>query len=285
MAKGWGLADGLQSAGEDVAVLWGGRECSIGGVRHFNIYGAQLGPRDALIYYGGILGDALFCGAYDGLLSAGRRIWYPCYVHSYSGDFFDSIIIENPSFAEDVQSRSSARVVGCLFGCQHRTQREYENPYGPGRHLFFAGRLMARGDENQLAAMRGLIELLPRDFHIWIASSCVWVPVPGSASGINIHCPYGFCGRSGDPASASGGMLLRESSFRQMVDEMVGHSRIHFIGPMAYGSFDDYMFNAHCALDFGYRGNAHGPNSRAAQHGHSCRGRRVQLFLQSHSKA
>jgi glycosyltransferase involved in cell wall biosynthesis len=260
--KGVGLAKGFIAAGADACVLWGGKTRELHGVPHVHCFDARPTKKDTLIYYGNILGHRfLTSNLYAHLHRAGTRVWYPCSIKSYNGHFWDAVVIENESFVEKVQPHSSAKIIGCLFGCPHDIDTGPPNPYGPGKHLFFAGRLMEKGPQNQLATMRRLIDLLPEDYHIWIASTCLWVRLPGRA-GVNVYSPAGYIGRNGDPAHHTGGMLLRNVDFTRMGNRALDHDRMHFLGPLTYGTFFDRIEHARCVLDFGYQAYSAGPNSK-----------------------
>jgi len=260
---GWGLADGFVAAGESAAVLWGGGDTTVNGIAHKNYLTTVLGPDDTLIYYSKILGgDALFSApAYAGLRSAGRKIWYPGWASSCRAGFWDAMIIENLSWVPKVQSASEIPIIGSLFGCPHDVDFDVPNPYTiPGKHLFYAGRLMQAGVDNQLLTMGRLLKLLPADYHVWVASSCLWIP------GTYLYSPVGYAGEDMAPVEGmSGWYHLQQGTFRDFVTEYMNEPRLHFLGSMAYGSFFDRIRHADCVLDFGYTMNHEGANCKVME--------------------
>lgn len=259
----YGLADGFQKLGKNATVLWGGSETVINGVKHEYWESVELGENDCIVYYSGMLGDRIFdCN----LSNAGLKIWYPSYTTGYIGDFWDYIIIDNSHYLEQVQKTCPfTKVVWNMFGSPHVIELQ-NNPYiGKQKNIFYAGRLMETGKNSHVRTFANLIDNLPENYHLWIASACVWLPPDCKNGELAGRVAYSPIGLKVDPHSSDAiynYAYLEKNEFIREVNEYFSNDRIHFLGPMAYGSFDGYIQHADCVVDFGFEFNVPGPNCK-----------------------
>ncbi len=259
----FGLADGLQSLGYDVCVLYGGTMGVFDGVMHRNWETVRLDEQDTLLYYSNLIGDSIFSDNFSG---AGLKIWYPSWTKCYHGDYWDYIMIDNAEYVERVQqSCPFCKVIWSMFGCPNKVQYPTDPYPSSQKNLFYAGRLMEHGNCAQVSFIRRIMNRLPPDYHVYIASACVWMPYDCEDPRIAGHVatspiggdfvPYGI-------ETHNDYVYVPKKEFIAAVDKYFDSSRIHFLGPRAYGSFDGYIKHADAILDFGYTYNVPGPNCK-----------------------
>jgi glycosyltransferase involved in cell wall biosynthesis len=262
----YGLADGLQTLGKAAVVLWGGKREVIDGVMHENYTDVQLDEDDCLIYYSRLLGDGIYeCNLSD----AGLKIWYPSYVDQVEDDFWDYVMIDNNSYVREIQSKSPfTKIIFSMFGCPEKIKNNAD-PYPPGhKNLFYAGRLMERDDPpkvSHVTAINRLLFHLPANYHIWLASACVWMPYDCKDPRVAGHVATSPMNGTYEPYSRdyiNDYVYMPKEDFVNLVNGYFGTDRIHFMGPLAYGSFDGYIQHADCIIDFGFSLNAPGPNCK-----------------------
>jgi glycosyltransferase involved in cell wall biosynthesis len=259
----YGLADGFQALGQNSTVLWGGETKIINKILHKNWKDVNLGEDDCLIYYSEMMGDTIYdCN----LSSAGLRIWYPSYTPGCDHDFWDYIMIDNETYVEEIQEKSPfTKVIWSMFGCPNDIG-DHKNPYPrDGRNLFYAGRLMEKGEFSHVSTIQKLADMLPAGYQIWIASACVWIPCDYWDKELAGKVAYSPLGLKVDPYSSDAMYdyyYLEYGEFKRRVGNCINRDNVNFLGPMAYGSFDGYIQHADCIIDFGFNCNAPGPNCK-----------------------
>ncbi len=265
----FGLVDGLLSQGREACVLWGGGRETIDGIPHRNLMDVTLCNGDVLLYYSRLLGDDLFDSErHANLRGAAEKWWFPSYVDEYNGKFFDRIFIDNANLVEKVQANTPhAKVDWLMFGCPHNvfTAWEYPFPY-EGKHLVYVGRMAGNHTESQMAQFKELMNYyLPSEYHLWVVSSTVQIPAHyhnPSFSGKLIYAPIASGYNPFTQKSVDGVISVHPWLLRLLVEDYFDHNRIHFLGPMAYGSFFNLIMHADAVIDCGYTYEAVGPNCK-----------------------
>jgi glycosyltransferase involved in cell wall biosynthesis len=266
----YGLADGLQALGKDAVVLWGGKKEVINGVMHENWENVRLAGDDCLLYYSRIAGDNILS---DRFSNAGLKIWYPSFTNGVEDDYWDYVMIDNDTYVKGIQEKAPfTRVIFSMFGCPDKIKNNAD-PYPAGRkNLFYAGRMMERdykdnGSEriSHVTAIRRLLFHLPANYHIWLASACVWMPYDCRDPRVAGHVATSPMNGEHEPYSRdyiNDYVYMPREDLVNLVRDYFNTDRIHFMGPVAYGSFDGYIQHADCIIDFGFLTNVPGPNCK-----------------------
>ncbi len=263
---GYAFADGFKAAGKEAYVLYGGEDRVINGIEHLNWKTVTLGPDDVFLFYSGAHLDEM--GDPENLSSAGIKIWYPCYIAQYAGDYWDYIMIENATLIPQIQAQTPhAKILWSLFGCPYDV-REVTNPYPDDpnqKNLFYAGRMMQRDEFSHIRMMQFIMKHLPINYHLHIVSACVWMPADCADDRLAQHTACSPLDHDHEPYSVeptNDYVYLPKQGIIDAVNAYFNDDRIHFLGPMGYGTFDGYIKHADAVIDLGFNCNAPGPNCK-----------------------
>ena len=159
-------------------------------------------------------------------------------------------------------------------GVVHDVDLSKPSPYEAGtKNLFFAGRMMIMGGQEhhtQFSFIREFMELLPSNYRVWLASASMYIPKPTEMAydpsvlhplmaGKTVHL---VPGQTIWEAPSSTETYGPPSEGIPMINNMLGDSRIRYIGPKSYGTFWEYYHHAHACLDFGLHIFPFSPNCK-----------------------
>lgn len=274
------IADGLQAAGCNVTVLWGGLPAVVHGVKHESYLHARPKKNDVFIACGPAFGHALrTLPAFEPLRLAEERWWYPYgYAGGQQGGFWKHIFVEGYTLIEQTRlATPDASIHWLMPGVVHDVDLTKPSPYPEEQKaIFFGGRMMMHSSDvhnNQLGFIRELIDKLPEAYHIYICSGSVQLPegdgrlcydgVRDIAKGKIVHIP--LPGR--EPAETwvevePNSIVVKHDDAVEMFNSVLNHPRIHFLGVKSHGDYWEWYRHAHATLDFGLNLLPRAPNCK-----------------------
>lgn len=252
-------AKGFNAAEHPACVVWFGERKMHEGVLHIPVAEADPGENDIfLVMHPTIAAEVVKQDRLKHLLKVGRRWLYTngaygpaeagkC-IYNVEWREYTHIFVEAEQSVSAVRAQFPGKPVSlCWLGCQHDVDLEsLTDPYPKGlKHLFFAGRL-THPDE-----MKDLMDILPPDYHLWIAArtflvrdskgSMVWKYIRGKE----------------EPPQNQWSPTLEATELDhvqgvQLVDRIFeGDKRVHFLGSLPFGTFWDRHHFAFASLDIG----------------------------------